>query len=482
MTVEITEFVDVSIAVSPTGVAGGNFGILGFLTNEDGIIGTAERGRPYTSLASVGDDWSAGSEVFKAAQHFYAQTPTPKDFTVLMAFTEAQEATVNGGGHQILEDLVLITAGSTDITIDATAITITSTLDFSAAVTLADVAAVLEAALAAEVVGTTVVHNGVQFVVKGAAVGVAGTITHAEGDVGAALGLSQAQGSISQGIEIETPVAGLAACVSAGIPFVGLVTHKRWRDKSALADGENTADIAVWAEAAKKIFCNTTNNLGTLSPVVTTDIASQLKDMTLRFSLTTFSKSISQYPSAAVFGRAASVNFSSTNSTITLNLKQLATLTAEDLTPGEYAAMQAKYCSAVIQIGTSVNAYTDSRMASGTWLDTTHGILWLENRCEVDLFNLLYTTNTKIPYTQSGLNVCSNTLNASLRAAVVNGLAAPGYLADGTYLDEGFVIESIPLADVPSSDLGNRIYKGLSFKMKGAGALHTLEVAGSFTE
>ena len=32
MTIEMTEFVDVSISISPTGVSGGNFGILGFLT------------------------------------------------------------------------------------------------------------------------------------------------------------------------------------------------------------------------------------------------------------------------------------------------------------------------------------------------------------------------------------------------------------------------------------------------------------------
>ena len=96
MTVEITEFVDVSIAVSPTGVAGGNFGILGFLTDELGVIDSAERSRSYTSLASVGDDWAAGNEVYKAAQHFYAQTPTPKDFRVLMCFTVAQEAILSG--------------------------------------------------------------------------------------------------------------------------------------------------------------------------------------------------------------------------------------------------------------------------------------------------------------------------------------------------------------------------------------------------
>jgi len=207
-----------------------------------------------------------------------------------------------------------------------------------------------------------------------------------------------------------------------------------------------------------------------------------LKAATLRYSLTTFSKNPAQYPSASVFGRAASVNFSAIGTTITLNLKQMPGVTAENLTPGEFAVLRSKYASAVVVIGTSTNAYTDSRMASGSWLDTTHGLMWLENRCEVDLFNLLFTSNTKIPYTQVGLNTTAGVLERSLEAAVRNGLAAPGFLADGTFLPKGYRVDAVSLADTPAGDVGNRVYKGLSFVLKGAGALHEVEVAGSFTE
>jgi len=482
MSVEITEFVDVSIAVSPTGVAGGNFGILGFLTDEEGVISPAQRSRSYTSLASVGDDWAAGNEVYKAAQGFYAQTPTPKDYTVLMCFGTAQVASLTGGGHQELVDLLAI-AGTSDftITVDGTE-AVMSTLDFSGAADLAAVAATVTTALSAIVTGATCTHNGTQFSINGVTAGAAGTMTFGVGSTASALGLAQHQGVVANGLDPETPVQALAANVSNGTDFVGLVTHKKYRDVIGGADGTNTIDIATWAEASKKIFCNTSNDLTVLDPNITSDVASALKAATLRFSLTTFSKSSSQYPSAAVFGRAASVNFSANNTTITLNLKQIATITAENLTPGEFAALRGKNASAVIVAGKGTNVYTESRMASGSWLDTTHGLLWLENRCEVDLFNLLYTTTTKVPYTQVGLNTTVNMLKSSLRAAVINGLAGPGYLSDGTFLEEGFIVESVPLADIPTSDVGNRIYKGLSFKMKGAGALHELEVSGSFTE
>ena len=84
-----------SISVSPTGVAGGNFGILGFLTNEEGVIGTAERSRAYVGLPSVAVDWAADTEVYKAATAFYAATPTPTDFVVHMCFETDQSAVLN---------------------------------------------------------------------------------------------------------------------------------------------------------------------------------------------------------------------------------------------------------------------------------------------------------------------------------------------------------------------------------------------------
>lgn len=498
MAIEITEFANVTISVSPTGVAGGNFGILGFLTtdadvNENSIfpIGSAERSRAYTSIAGVLSDWDAITEVAKAATAFYAATPTPTDFVVHTCFESAQPSTLTGGGHQTFEELVLIAGGNLGnftITTDAGVAAIAD-LDLSGASDLAGIATALESAINTINIGSvTVTHTGYGFEVKSTLTGATSVITFADGDTGAgavnaaeALGLEQHQGKISQGFAAESPVQALGNVVANGTDFTGLVTHKKYRDITGTDNGNSTEDIADWAEANSKIFCNTSNNLSVLSSL-DTDILSKLKGKTLRFSLSTFSKTKAQYPSAAVFGRAASVNFSGINTTITLNLKQIPTITAEDLTPGEFANLRSKNGSAVVRIGKTINAYSDSRMASGSWLDTTHGLLWLENRCEVDMFNLLFQSATKVPFTQSGINTTAATLERSLDAAVRNGLAAPGFLPDGRFLPDGFAVYSVDLADVPSSDKGNRLYAGLSFEMVGAGALHEVVVSGTFAE
>lgn len=492
MAIEITEFANLSISVSPTGVSSGNFGILGFLTNEEGVIGSAERARAYQGLPHVGEDWSASSEVYKAATAFYAATPTPTDFVVLMCFETDQAATLTGGGHVDFDELVSITAGNFVITTDTGTATIED-LDFSSVLKsegLAGIADVLETAINAQAIDSvTVTHTGYGFQIKSATTGDISTVSFADGATGIGsdnaaekLGLEQHQAKISEGFKAETPVEALAVSHSLGIDFTGLVNHAKYRDKSGLAEGTNTLDIAMWAEGAGKIFCNTSNNLAVLNPIITTDILSQCKAATLRNTLGTFSKTRTQYPSAAVFGRAASVNFSALNTTITLNLKQIPTVTAEDLTPGEFKTLRSKFGSAVIRVGKTANAYSDSRMASGSWFDTTHGLMWLENRGEVDMFNFLYQQATKPPFTQSGINSAVSTLERSLQAAVRNGLAAPGFLPDGRFLPEGFVIHAVELQDVPTSDKGKRLYAGLSFEMVGAGALHEVLVTGTFSE
>lgn len=490
MAIEITEFTNASISVSPTGVSGGNFGILGFLTNEEGVILPAERARAYTGLASVGDDWEATSEVYKAATAFYAQTPTPKDFTVLMAYETAQAATLVGGGSATVEEFLGLT-GDMEFTVDGVTEEVTLG-SFSAATSKEEIADILNAALGTAVSSgiqaATVAWNGIQFVLQsgttGASLSSIGFCKDVDGsdELASAFGFVQHLGKISDGLDAETPVSALATSLSMGVEFIGLVTHKKYRDVLAGDAGETTEEIADWAEAAKKIFCNTSNDLTVLSSVVTSDIFSVLKGKSLRFTLNTFSKNASQYPSASVFGRAASVNFEGISSTITLNLKQMPTISVEDLTPNEFAVLRSKRGSAVVQIGKSVTAYTDSRMAGGSWLDTTHGLLWLENRIETDMFNLLYQSNTKVPFTQAGLNTAQAVLERSLEAAVRNGLAGAGFLPDGTYLPLGWVVNAVALGDVPSGDKGSRTYRGLSFKMVGAGALHEIHVAGEFAE
>lgn len=479
MTIQITEFADANISISPSGVGLGNFGILGFLTKETGIPAT-ERGRSYQSLSEVTNDWATSSEVYKAAASFYAQTPKPLDFVVLSNYNTAQPAILTGGSSSTVAQLAAITNGTLTIATVADGAT-DYTVDFTGITSYSDAATTLTTAISSS--GQVVTHNGYSFVLSTSATGESATMSFPTGDLADDLGFAPHQGALVQGSDAETLVQSLAEAVNMNIKFTAFCLHKDFRDEDGNATtGMNIVDVADWAEASSKIFMNTTNNLATLSAQVTTDIGSKLLLKSLRFTETRFSKNPHQYPCANIFGRAASVNFEGVGTTITLNLKQAPTITAEDLTSSELKALQGKRVNVIIQIGDDAIGYTSSIMSNGSWLDTTHGLLWLENRIEVDMFNLLYRTNTKIPYTQVGINLTAGVLERSLAAGVRNGLLASGYLPDGRYLTDGYEIHISPLADVPSSDKTDRVYRGLSFEAVGAGALHKVKITGEFSE
>ena len=282
---------------------------------------------------------------------------------------------------------------------------------------------------------------------------------------------------------IETCTQALADAVDKGFKFVAVAVHKTLRDKLS-GDGNKTTDIGTWCEANNTIFINTTNNVVAKATYTSSspDVASLLKRMSLRFTMSIYSSDDDEYPCCSVFGRAATVNFEGVGTTITLNLKQMPTISQETLKTSELKNLRDRNCSAVISIGLHAAGLTNSRMANGSWLDTTHGLLWLENRIEVDMFNLLYRSNTKIPYSQVGINMAKSVLQKSLEAGVRNGFIAPGTISDGTYLPTGFSIGAITLADTNASDKSNRLYRGLSFKVNGAGALHEVSITGEFSE
>jgi hypothetical protein len=92
--------------------------------------------------------------------------------------------------------------------------------------------------------------------------------------------------------------------------------------------------VASLIEAASPVrrFGQTTQDENALSATSVTDVAYKLKNKNYSRTFTIFSSS-NPHAAASVFGRAFSVNFMGTNTTITLKFKQLPGIAAEDLKP-----------------------------------------------------------------------------------------------------------------------------------------------------
>lgn len=477
--VPISEFINVGIALAPTpqGLAG--FGKL-LVVSKSANTGTTpitkdERIRQYSSMTAVAADYTDGTEINKAATAYYAQAPRPVYFMVGLIDGTNTAAHATGSNTPSLAALQAVTAGGFSITVDST-LTVITAVDLSGAVSFAAAATLVQTKLNTQKPGTTCTYNGTHFVITSPTSGVSSTITVASADVqGLAAALGMLTAVLTQGQASETPAQALTACEQVDNSFYGIVLDKEFDDTQA------AYDVAVWAQARTKKFFNTTNDPVALTNANGMTIVGLIDSASLGNTLSTYAPVAGSYAGASVAGRAFTVNFEGTNTTITLMYKKLPTIPVARITSGQNANLNRINCNVFLDVGGN-SFFAESKMGDGSWFDTKHGLDWLQNRIETDVFNLMYQSPTKVPYTDTGVSMIIQKVEQGLRQGVTNGLIAPGYTTDGTYLELGYRIDYIPVGDVSSADKGNRQYSGISFIAVGAGAIHKVTITGSFSE
>lgn len=493
MTIPVSSVVNVSIAVGAIFPARAGFGTLNIITAETGVIGIAERIRSYSNLDGVTADWSANSEVVAAATAYFSQQPKPTSLRVSTRYDTSQAAQLRGGS--VADDATTlgifnaITDGEFEISIDGVAEDI-SAMNFSAAADMDAVAVIIETALQVIAAGgftaSTCIYDDGRFFINSGTTGITSTISFltvvdpAVGtDISSILQMQLGEGTKVDGIDAETITASLNAIQNISSDWYGFIFTKEIRDGVQINAEDTVVAASAWAEARIKIFGNTSNDLDVLDSVTTTDIASVLKLASYRRTITTFSSFPNQYPSASILGRAFTVNFNQVDSTITLKFKQMPGITVENLTVSEKGVLDSKNANALMDVGGSF-MYSESFMASGVFFDEVHGIDWLQNAIETNVFGYLLTRTTKVPYTDKGTAAIEQQVIKALDEAVRNGLIAPGETIDGEFLGSGYKTVVIPTSEINQSDVEARNYPGLSFIVLGAGAIHRVQINGVF--
>lgn len=477
--VPISEYINVGIALAPTpqGLAG--FGKLVFVSKgaTAGItpITKEERIRQYSSMSAVAADFIDGTEVNKAATAYYAQVPRPVYFMVALIDGTATGAHATGATGATLSALQAVTAGGFTTTIDG-ALVVISAVDLSGVISFDAAATALQTKLNTQKPGTTCAYVGGQFVITSPTTGVTSTIaafTSSVQGLVAALGLSTA--TLVQGQAAETPAQALTAAEQVDNSFYGIALDTEFDDTQA------AYDVALWAQARTKKFFNTTNDPVVLTSANLATQAGKMFTASLGNTLSSYAPIAGSYAGASVAGRAFTVNFEGTNTTITLMYKKLPTIPVARITSNQNKNLNAINCNVFLDVGGN-SFFAESKMADGSYFDTKHGLDWLQNRIETDVFNLMYQSPTKVPYTDTGVSMIIQKVERGLRQGVTNGLIAPGYTTDGTYLELGYRIDYVAVGDVSAADKGNRQYDGISFIAVGAGAIHKVTITGSFSE
>ncbi|MGA3827391.1 DUF3383 domain-containing protein [Pseudomonas chlororaphis] len=485
-TLAISDVVNVQIVMSPKAAAVRDFGAL-LVLGSSPVIDVSEGLRQYSSTDGIVSDFGTSAPEYLAGNLFFSQSPQPAIMYIGRWAKTATSAILKGAvlsaAQQDISNFTAVTAGGMKITIDGTLKTL-SAIDLSAVTNLNGVASAITTKLASS---GTCVWNATQsrFEITSATTGVTSTITYAEApssgvDVSALLGLQTGQASAPvNGVAAEPLVDAVARLAGMSNDWYGLLVAD-----SALAEADVLATAAfIEGSGQSRIFGYTTQNSLALDPTSTADIASKLKAANYKRTFTQFS-SATPYAAASMFGRAFTVNFQGNNTTITLKFKQEPGITAESLTEGQATALKAKNCNVFVNYNNDTAIIQEGVMCNGYFFDEVHGLDWLQNDVQTAVYNLLYTSATKIPQTDPGINRIVSTIDSRMDQGVTNGLMAPGQwngpafgaITTGQYLTKGYYTYAPPIATQAQADREARKAPVIQVAVKLAGAVHFSDV------
>ena len=240
---------------------------------------------------------------------------------------------------------------------------------------------------------------------------------------------------------------------------------------------------AIEASSLSRILAVTTDDANVLVSGNTDNIGYKLKAAAYSRTFWQYSTS-SKYAAISAFGRAFTVNFTGNNTTITLKFKTEPGVTYETLTTAQAAAIDAINGNVYVYYANDTAIIQQGVMANGDFFDERHGLDWLQNYVQTNLFNLLYTSTTKIPQTDAGVTRLMTNVEASLDQAVNNGLIAPGVwnggqigqIESGDTLTKGYYVYADAVANQAQSDREARKSPVIQAAIKLAGAIHYADV------
>ena len=246
--------------------------------------------------------------------------------------------------------------------------------------------------------------------------------------------------------------------------------------------GEKTA-YATAIQALQKVTALPSSTLGYIAGAFTTiRAASEFKTRCLYYGGTALEARLF---AAAYMSRLLSVDFSGSNTTITMHLKELVgvvpdeTLTDTILTDCEAAGVDV--------YGDFAGQGCVFTSGANLYVDQVYNMTWLKTQLKVNGFNVLRNTNGKIPQTEPGMNVLIAAYTKALAQAVQNGYVAPGVWNSteifGNPTDfaqninqRGFYMFHEPISAQPTQDRLDRKAPLIQIAAKEAGALHSSSV------
>lgn len=486
----VSRLINVSVVLTPPAAEAPNLNSC-LAIGSSNVIDVSERIRSYGDIEEVAADFGTSAPEYEAAALFFGQSPQPNQLFIGRWAETATSGILYCGALTPTEQLIAtwnaVVAGNFKIVINGSAATNVVCGSFAAAGNLNAVAAIIQTAVRAVASGgftlATVVWDGSRFIFTSGTTGVASTFgamtAGTANDISGMLkGTAGTLGKIVGGIAAETPVQAVAI----------LDNQSQYWYLTSFADDSLTNDqiiaVAGYIEAAnnKHIYGVSTADPNVADATSTTDIAYELQQ--LHYNRTTVQYSQNPYAVFSMLGRAVTVNFAGNSTVISLMYKGEPGVVAENLTSNQANAIDGKNANVYVNYNNDTAIIQYGKMASGYYFDEIQDTDWLAYTIQNNVFNLLYTSATKIPQTDAGNHLISNAIEAACSQAVANGTLAPGQwnangfgqLVQGQYLDKGYYIYAPPIYLQSQADREARKSVPFQVAAKLEGAINTVDV------
>lgn len=488
----VSRLVSVSVILSALAAQAQNLSSM-LVLGSSNVIDTTERMRTYSSLSAIASDFGTTTPEYLAAQAYFGQSPQPANIKVGRWAKTASAGRVVGAtlssAQRAIANFNTIANPSFDISINGTSRQI-SPASFVGALNLNAVAALIQTAVATVVPSSTVIFNAIynRFELTSGTTGATSIVgfaiaptTGSKTDISSLLGLAATNSGsyIAVGIAAET-ATDAAALFDA---LFGQQWYALFIPEAVSADHLLVAPF-IEATNNKHIYGISTQDAGVLSAVSTTDIAYLIAALGLRKTLVQFSSN-SAYAVASLIGRALTVDYTGNQTVITLMFKGEPGIVAETLTETQVNALEAKKANVFVNYNNGTAIIEPGVVASGDFIDTITGSDYFAISVQNAVYNLLYTSPTRIPQTDAGTNLLVTTVEQVCSQMVSNGYVAPGVwdsagfgpLAQGDFLPKGFFVYA-PSVNVQSkADRAARKSVPIQVAAKLAGAVHSVNVS-----
>lgn len=494
---DISNIITVTILEQPSLAARDNINVVCIVTQETGVLNTAERYRTYSNIGDVATDWGTNSQVYDHASAFFGQNPNAINGggVLVIGWHRAAEESVAAtaanltGGElneiTLIPQLQEISDGRFDIDIDGSTENIAG-MDFRVATDLDEVAAIIDAKLTG---GDCAANSDDQLVITSKTTGATSLITlvtdpGAGTYVGTILALAAGTGAVAtQGAAADTlALETEVACITELKAQTNLYGFTFITEPSAA----NKQLLAAYAQAANVLYYETFDDATNLEIDVTNPVW-LIKLSGYKNCRMSYSAAGNRKLSTCQMARMHAVNLRGENTAITMHLKEL-NVTAESYT--QTVITKAKKVGLDIYTTTKL---TPELLTSGAndFTDNRYNLISYKDAVETDLYNLLHGTTSKIPQTNRGVNQLIDQCEKTTREYVRAGVFAPGTwtgtdffgvreVFDRQILENGFYFLAGRLSDQSAADRADRKSPVIQGAVKNAGAIHSVDVIINF--